>query len=341
MEHLVPRLRTTEYLTTRDRIEAELDNVRSALEWSLPTNGSDDVGDVTLGVRLCQAMIWFWYTGGYAEEGRRWLERATERLQGDGPDEIAVLHGLAVILLQQGEAASAQQLLSRCLDYWRARDNDQEIAKELNSLAIAYRNSGVPDQARHLLQEGIARAQRSDDTRRLATLFCNLGLLETDVGSPVAAIDLLGRAITLDRELGDSWAEACDRVNLAAARIRAGQLDQAERELREVSHDALAVDDIDLTIGLIEVLAMLRGESADARRSARLFGTAETMREQAKLPRPAPDAALLNRSLARSRATVSEGTWSSYVGEGRRLSREDAVAEGIWDAGGTPGPSSG
>ena len=329
MDNLVPRLRTAEYLITRDRIEAELENVRAALEWSLPIDGSDDEGDVTLGFRLCHAMTWFWYAGGYPEEGRRWLERATGRMKGEGPEEIGVLHGLAVLLLQQGEAASAQRMLIRCLDYWRARDDDREIAKELNSLAVAYRTTGDHDNARSLLQEGITRAERSDDKARLAALLCNLGLLETDAGSSVTAIDLLRRAVALDRELGDSWAEACDRVNLAAARLRAGQLEEADRDIREVSHDALAVNDIDLTISLIEVLAMLRAESADVRQSARLFGTAETMREQANLPRPPPDAVLLDQSLAKSRSAVSETTWLSYVGEGRRLSREDAIAEGI------------
>ena len=89
------------------------------------------------------------------------------------------------------------------------------------------------------------------------------------------------------------------------------------------------MNDIDLTIGLIELLAMLWGESGDARRSARLYGTSETMRQQANLPRPPPDAAHLERSLAKSRSTVSDDVWSSYVNEGRLLSREEAIAEGI------------
>ena len=121
-------------------------------------------------------------------------------------------------------------------------------------------------------------------------------------------------------------------MNLAAARLRAGQIDQASYELREASQDALAVNDVDLTISLIELLAMLRAESGDVRTSARLYGTCEAMREQAILPRPAPDAAHLNRSLSKVRSMVPEDVWSSYVNEGRLLSREDAIAEGIRDS---------
>ena len=59
---------------------------------------------VTCGrVSTCQEMSWFWYACGYPDEGRRWLEQATQRVKGDEPEEIAVAHGLALILLQQGE----------------------------------------------------------------------------------------------------------------------------------------------------------------------------------------------------------------------------------------------
>jgi tetratricopeptide (TPR) repeat protein len=221
--------------------------------------------------------------------------------------------------------------LMRCLKYWRRQGDDSQTARELNSLAIAYRNTDEHDKARELFDEGISLAEHSGDKSRLASLFSNLGVLEIDVGAAESAIDLIDRAVALDRELEDSWAEACDRVNLAAARLRAGQIDQARHELRDVSHDALAVNDIDLTIGLIELLATLWAESGDAYTSARLYGTSETMREQANLPRPPPDAAHMNLSLSKVRSAVSEDAWSGYVNEGRLLSREDAIAAGIRD----------
>ena len=127
---------------------------------------------------------WFWYACGYPEEGRRWLEQATQGVTSDEPEEIAVAHGLAVILLQQGEATAAQQLLTRCLDYWRRQGNDQEMAKELNSLGVSYRNIGDWDRARELLDEGRSPAERSGDKNRLAAILSNRGIVEIDVGSP-------------------------------------------------------------------------------------------------------------------------------------------------------------
>jgi non-specific serine/threonine protein kinase len=281
-----------------------------------------------MGFRLCREMSWFWYACGYPEDGRRWLEQATQLVKGDEPEEIAVLHGLAVIVLQQGEAVAAQQLLSQCLQYWRSQGNDGETAKELNSLAIAYRHTGDADKARNLLVEGTSLAERSGDRNRLASILSNRAILEIDVGEPILAIDLLDRALAVDRELGDAWAEACDHVNLAGARLRAGQVDAADQELRSVAGPVLVVNDIDLTIGLIELLAMVRAESGDVETGARLSGTADAMRQQANLPRPPPEAALLDRTLSKSRETVSEKIWAAYVSEGRGMSVEDAVLEG-------------
>jgi hypothetical protein len=68
VEGLAPQLRTADYRTARDRIEAELDNFRAAMDWSLPAEGGDDQGDVRIGFRLCQELTWYWYAFGYPEE---------------------------------------------------------------------------------------------------------------------------------------------------------------------------------------------------------------------------------------------------------------------------------
>ena len=91
--------------------------------------------------------------------------------------------------------------MTRCLDYWRGQGDDGETAKELNSLAVSYRNTGDWDKARELLEEGLSRAERSGDKNRQAAILSNRGILEIDVGRPAAAIELFNRAVAVDREL--------------------------------------------------------------------------------------------------------------------------------------------
>lgn len=46
---LTHRLHSVEYLVARNRIEAELDNLRAALAWSLSSSSSGDQGDLRIG----------------------------------------------------------------------------------------------------------------------------------------------------------------------------------------------------------------------------------------------------------------------------------------------------
>jgi predicted ATPase/class 3 adenylate cyclase len=336
-EELTPQLRSAQYLTARDRIELELDNLRAALQWCLRVQQEPaEVGDenVTTGLRLCQALSWFWYACGYAGEGRRWLEQAVERATDqETPELVSVLHGLGVLLLQQGESEQAKVILARCLDFRRRDGNHSKTAMELNSLSVAHRNLGEIDQARELLEEGIELARSVADNQRLANLLSTLGILEVDAGAPQRAVELLTRAVAVDRELGDAWGEAVDRVNLVTARLRAGHLDDAYSDLVDVAEDVLSLNDVDLTINLIEMLCTLWAERGDVRRAARLFGTGEAMREQADLPRPAPDTTMLESSLTHVRVEGDDPAWRRHVEEGRSLSAEAAIAEGLQPTG--------
>src|SRR5205807_1508646 len=57
--------------TWRAQLEAEHDNLRAALAWSL---AADDRGEQAL--RLAGALSGFWQTRGSLSEGRQWLARA-------------------------------------------------------------------------------------------------------------------------------------------------------------------------------------------------------------------------------------------------------------------------
>ncbi len=331
-EQLSSQLRGPQFLSARDRMELELDNLRAALQWAL-MRSEDAVArtedEVAVGLRLCQELSWFWYACGYGNEGRRWLERAVECAADNETTELmSVLHGLGVLLDQQGQLVQAKVMLTRCLDFWRAADDVDRIAMELNSLAVVHRNLGDIDESRALLEEGIKLA-RSDSShnKRLAALLVNQATLEVECGKPERGIDQLLEALEIDHEMGDSWGMAVDQINLAAARLAAGHAERAYDDLREVVDDTLSLNDVDLTIALIELLAIVLAELGDGRRSARLYGASETMRAQANLPRSDPDTAFMAPSLSKARAALKESAWTDQVEGGRSLSAEDAIAE--------------
>jgi tetratricopeptide (TPR) repeat protein len=312
-------------------MELELDNMRAALQWTLADPGSGrSEEELTIGLMLCRELSWFWYTCGYGGEGVAWLRRAVACAAGrETPELMAVLHGLAVLLDQHGEHGQAEAVFARCLAYWRTDGDRSQIARGLNSLAVARLNLGDVDGSRRLLEEAISISRDESSLRsRLATALSNLGMLETDAGAPQTAVQVLQEALQLDRELGDPWGVACDRVNLVAALLMSGRVQQAYDDLRAVVDEILSLNDVELTVNVIELLAMLRGEMGDDLPAARLLGTAQAMRDQADLPRRLADAALVERHQDRLRVTLGDDAWGCAVVEGRSLSVEEAIAEG-------------
>src|SRR6185312_7408437 len=110
-------------LAALDRLEAEQANLRAALTWSLDTPAEDPAEraeQAAIGLWLARELAFFWYDHGHAIEGRRWLERATELAPDDAGAPLArAVHGLAVLLAQQGEHSRAVELLERNLTLWR------------------------------------------------------------------------------------------------------------------------------------------------------------------------------------------------------------------------------
>jgi len=66
-ERAEPNLRAFDMMMWMDRLEAELDNIRAALEWAQES-------DVEAQLRLASALLWFWHIHGHRNEGFDWLE---------------------------------------------------------------------------------------------------------------------------------------------------------------------------------------------------------------------------------------------------------------------------
>ncbi len=144
-EQMLERLNGPEHLASVDRLEAEHDNMRAALAWSLETPPAEVARDgdrSATGVRLVQALAPFWYQHGHAIEGRRWLERAIALAPDDAGAPLARLaHWLGVLLDEQGELEAGLRFLERSLAIWR--DLGVRISRHESSTASASLIAGL------------------------------------------------------------------------------------------------------------------------------------------------------------------------------------------------------
>jgi predicted ATPase/class 3 adenylate cyclase len=316
------------HLAALDRLEAEHDNMRAALAWSLQTPAAGPApGDrerAATGLRLVQALAWFWYRHGYATEGRRWLERAVDLAAEDGGARLAELaHALGILLQQQGEPRAALPLLERSLAIWRDLGDRNEQARELNSLGITHKYLGDLDTARSLLADSAAIAREIGSDMRLAAALTNLGQLESDAGNFDRATQVLLEALAIDRKQGDMTGVALDQQSLAGVHLRAGRAREAHDQLSAMAEYVASSGDPELLATTLELSAANAAQLGEGLRAGRLTGAAEAIRQKTGIPNKDPE--LLEEFLAPARAAIKPQQWEAELAVGRALSRQQAA----------------
>ncbi len=325
-ERAKEELNTPEHLTAIDRLEAEHENLRAALTWSLDTQPADPAWAAT-GLRLVQALTGFWYHHGHTTEGRYWLERALDLTSEEAGAPLArVAHGLGLLLSEQGDDAAARPFFERSLAIWRELGDQIQQARELNSLGISYHHLGQMDTARSVLEESIAIARALGNQGRLATALSNLGQLESAVGNFDRAAQALEEALAIDQGTGDVFGVAVDQQSLAMVSLRAGRPREASEMLSRILDYVISSGDPDFLANVLELSACITAELGEGLQAARLVGAAETIRQQTGIQIAPTDVILLERFTAPARAAVARHAWDAELAAGRALTPEQTVA---------------
>jgi predicted ATPase len=227
-EQAAPHLRheSEEWL---DRLEAEHDNIRAALDLFDRTGAHD------LQLRLCAAWWHFWSFRGPLAEGRQRIERA---LGHDGPPSSARAHaltGLADIVIDIGEASDAQRLAEEAVELHRSHGDTWGAAYSQLILGVAFALQHRWQHARGSLEEGLRLFEELDvpydvlrTRQRLAWAYESLGDLDR-------ARELHEQNVREAREVGDRYAEARSLSVLATYTLEAGELEGVVEQL-EAAH---------------------------------------------------------------------------------------------------------
>ena len=154
--------------TWMDRIEAEHDNLRAALQWVL------DNGEPELGLRLTGALWHFWYVRGHLREGGQWLDKALTAWKRVSPDTLTqrdetpalakALTGAGVLAHYRAEYALAADLCSEALVASRRLGDRASIAAALDGLALVARAGHNYPAARAMYQEATDLLESLSDT---------------------------------------------------------------------------------------------------------------------------------------------------------------------------------
>ena len=372
-EEAEPRLRGPDQAAWIQRLDAELDNLRTALAW-LPEHG-----EAERGLRLGSALLFFWTWRGSHQEGSNWLEEGLRR--GDavaGAIRAKALNSLADIKIMLGDYERSHALLQEGLWLYRAAGDAEGIAACLCDLGWLATFQGDFPRAKSLLEESLVWARESKDTLRTAFVLNRLAGVAGANLDREAAEKLLLESLALYRHAGDSKSiamclgmlgylalrqgnheRAVSQTEEAMARIRAaelsmdafyptvlalavmlqGDLDRAKHLIAEALLLGRTSGNRLHTIQAVEMGAILATARQDPATAARLWGAAEANREILGAPRDPDDEDFYEPHIARGRAGLSPGVWTAAWEEGHAMTQEEAV-DHVLSENSAPSPAS-
>jgi predicted ATPase len=324
-EEAEPELSEADQLACLERLEAEHDNMRAALTWSLE-KGSETA------LRLAGALARFWEMRAHFLEGSAWLEAALR--QSDRVDAAATDVAMRAKLLSEAgtfaffrtDFEHAIVLHGEALKLYRELGDDSGVAFALLCLGAQHMEKGDPERAVPFLEEALALSHRIGDKRNIASTLHNLAEVERQRGNYERAKTLGMQSIALSREMEDKWDLAVVVGWLGLLAVWSGEdYDLAERSLEE----ALALD---RELGnwaygayCLESFAGLAGARAQGTRAAQLWGAAEALRTNIGAPLPHDARLLYEPSIATARAKLGEAAWEAAFAQGMAMAPEEAA----------------
>jgi len=232
-ENAAPHLRDAEQATWLSRLDAERDNLRVALQHAI------DTGDASSGLRLANALLWYWYSRSAAHEGRDWLERllALDACQEDdaAPRDVRAfaLNAAGIFAYQQGDYAGATAHYEACLELRRAEGQRAGVAATLCNLGIIAAQRDEYARATALYEESVAILRVEGPPGTLARTLNGLGVVARWQGRYDLASSCHEESLAIKRASGDQLGCAVSLHNLGELAYQQGNYDSAEALCQE------------------------------------------------------------------------------------------------------------
>ena len=346
-----------------DRLQAEHDNLRAALRWTL-----DD--DPESALRLAGGLWRFWSQRGYWNEGRTWLEQAIAggsfapadvraaalggvgqiaidqgdfmegrrrleeslalaRQAGDERWAARTLRTLGVIASNQSEFARAVELFDEALVQFRAMPEPAGIGRCLNDLALVADRLGHVSQAIAYYEEALGLARLTDDRTFASLILSNLGGAYINSGELARGQALTEEALLQSRRLGDDLGEAINLYNLGDCVRQRGEVVSARDRYRESLTITAQLDEQQLSSRILDRIAELLVTSGLPRFAAHLLGAAAAARRAIGDELFPSEEAFVVETTETTRTALGDEAFAAAWDAGASLSLDEAIAEAL------------
>ena len=333
-EEAAPELTGPRQVAWLEHLEAEHDNLRTALAWYLENP------DPTPSLRLAGVLGRFWWMRSHLSEGRVWLERALGRGGGvRGSVRAKALHEAGGLAIYQGDHGGAIPLLEESAALYREAGDERGVALATCYLGFAGLFAGGYQEAEDRFQSSLALARSLGYEYGVAFTLLGLGVLANFRGETALATRLYGESLQAHEEVGDLWGAATVRTNLGWVELAEGHYERAAKGFLESLPELLRLGDKAEVCDCLDGLAATAADRGQVERAVRLWGAIGARRRAIAAPRPHSDQGAYERRLASARSRLGEARFRQAWQEGQTMKLDQAVEYGL--ATGAPGPATG
>ena len=240
-----------------DRLDAELDNLRAAIAFSLTQP------DPEPGLRLAASLRVFWRIRGHAAEGASMLQALLDAPAAQGPTlaRARALRAAAQVLETTSSFAIVADYCQEALAIARAAGDDYLAADLLQARAWALVFQGDPGAALPLIERGLGLGRRLGEPLLTSRLVSTRSYAAYAAGDHASAVGDAAEALRLSRQAADRLQVGQMLGNLGNFELAADDLDAARGHLAESLDIARELNSRDgivygtFNLGLAEYLA--------------------------------------------------------------------------------------
>jgi predicted ATPase/DNA-binding winged helix-turn-helix (wHTH) protein len=353
-------------LVTEDRTrwliqcDAEINNLRAALDWLFDTRNLD------WGFRLCAALFRFWDMREHLDEGRLRLEtvlnlageeRPRERARillfigalatsqgdpvvarhflerglsvyeelGDEPGIAAALNAVAISARDGGDYAASEVNFERSLGCWRLLADRSAIARCLHNLANVVKVRGDYARARWALSEAADIFEELGDRSGAAWSINQQGDIARATGDTAGCRRLYQLALITFREVNDPWGTARTLADLGYVECESAHYVAAHAAFREALELFAALGHRRGMARVLEGFACLAIAEGFAARALSLAAAAAHARQLISAPLPQADQLKLDHALLPARQSLRKEEANAAFSAGSAMTIQQAI----------------
>jgi predicted ATPase/transcriptional regulator with XRE-family HTH domain len=309
-----------------DRLEADYDNIRAAVNWALAyqdTNGTQLYVEEAL--ELVLALLDFFWFRGFMVEAREWMDKFVAIEMPASPRRALLLQKSGWYARTSGDFHKADRLLLRALEMAKEIGDVNRASWALGDLGLSARDQGDNEQSIRYFIDGLSLARQSGEARAIGVKLYDLAESYELLGNLNKARDLWEQGLSLFRAEGDQTHIAWGLEGMAGAAYLAKDLGGALKfHLESLNIKVEVMDRLGIAYSL-EGLAQVAAADEEPEHAAVLWGAAKHLRETLNVILEPSREDRYTSLIPRTREQIGQTRFEELWKKGEKMKLEEAI----------------